>query len=135
MREDELALGEGLAESCGESGHPGLGSTVALVHGIQVLVVDVDAVELVGGDELRERVGRANGVGALRSGLVRLAKGRDDDVDTGRGVLRLLRSTDVRRKRCEGTGLVEGALKGKEGEGDDVEALQGVRVRCVEQHM
>ena len=131
MREDELALGKGRAEGLREGGHPGLGSAVALVHGVEVLVVDVDAIQCVGNHELRERAGRGDGVRTLRGGLVRLAEGGHDDVDARLGVLGLLRGTDVRRERSEGTGLVEGTLEGEEGESDDVEALNYVHVRYV----
>ena len=87
MRENELTLRKSLAESRGERGHPSLRSAVALVHRVQVLIVDVNTVELVGEDELREGVGRADGIRTLRGGLVRLTEGRDDDVDTGVSVL------------------------------------------------
>ena len=87
VRENELTLRKSLAESRGERGHPSLRSAVALVHRVQVLIVDVNTVELVGEDELREGVGRADGIRTLRGGLVRLTEGRDDDVDTSVSVL------------------------------------------------
>ena len=114
VREDELALGQGLAEGLGEGGNPRLGRAVSLVHRIQVLVVDVDAVQLVRGHELRHRVCRCDRVRALGRRLVRLAERRDDDVDARLGVFGLLGRTLVGGERSECTSLVERTVERQE---------------------
>ena len=79
--EDELALRQRLAERLRERGDPLLRGAVALVHRVQVLVVDVDAVELIVLDELGHRVAGSDGIRLCGRGLVRLAERGDDELD------------------------------------------------------
>ena len=124
VRQDELALRELLAERLGEGGDPRLRCAIALVHGGQVLVVDVDAVELVVEDELCHGVRGADGVRTGGRGLVGLAECGGDDVDACGGVLSLL------GRLCGGVKvgvvlhLVPGTGESEEREVDDVPALQ-----------
>ena len=124
VREDELALGQRLAERAGEGNDPLLGPAVALVHRREVLVVDVDAVELLLLDEARHRVRAPRRVDALGRRLVRLAERGDDDLDAGLVVLVLLRGLVCSGEGSEPASLVEGALEGEEGERNDVVALK-----------
>ncbi len=124
MRQDELALGQRLAERLRECCHPRLGRTVALVHRIQVLVVDVDAVQRIRGHELRHRVRCRDRVCALRRRLVRLAERGNDDVDARRRVLGLLGRTLVGGERRERASLVECAVERQERQRNDVVALR-----------
>ena len=114
MRQDELALRQRLPERLRERRHPRLRRPVALVHRIQVLVVDVDPVQRVRGHELRHRVRRRDRVCALGRRLVRLAERRDDDVDARLGVFGLLGRTLVGGERSECTSLVEGTVERQE---------------------
>ncbi len=135
VREDELALGEGLTERRGEGRHPLFRRAVATVHGIEVLIVDVDTVELVVEHELGECVRGADRVRALRRGLVRLTEGGHDDVDAGVVVLGLLCRAHLGCECSVGTRLVEGALESEEGESCDVPALcntMSVRIEIIE---
>lgn len=123
MAQDELALRQLLAQRRRERGHPRLRLPVALVHRVQVLVVDVDSVELVREHELRHRVRGGGRVGPGRGGLVRLTERGHDDVDAcflvcslrGRA-LRGWEGSVCRR-------LVSGTLQGEERECDDVPTL------------
>ena len=123
VREDELALGQRLAERLRERGDPLLRRAVALVHRREVLVVDVDAVELLVLDELGHRVTRADGVRLRGRGRVRLAERGDDDVDPGLRVLGLLGRTLVCGERSECASLVERTVERQERQRNDVVAL------------
>lgn len=112
MGEDELALGKGLAEGGGEGCHPLLRCAVATVHGVEVLVVDINTIKLVVEHKLGERVRGADGIRALRRGLVRLTEGGHDDVDAGVVVLGLLRSAHIGGECSVRTRLVECPLEG-----------------------
>lgn len=101
MGENELPLRQLLAQRLRKGSDPGLRCAIALVHRVEVFVVDVDSVQAVVKDELRERVGYPNGVGPIGRGLVRLAEGGGDDADARRGVFRLLRSALVGWEVCE----------------------------------
>ena len=112
--QDELALRKLLTQRLRERRHPCLGRPVALVHRIQVLVVDVDPVQRVRGDKLRHRVRRRDRVCALGRRLVCLAECGDDDVDPCLGVFGLLGRTLVGGERSECTSLVERAVERQE---------------------
>lgn len=129
VRQEELALRQRLAEGLGEGGDPGLGRAVALVHRIQVLVVDIDAVQLVRGDELRHRVSRGDRVCTLGRRLVGFAEGGHDDVDARRSVLGLLGRTLVGGQRSERASLIERTVERQERQRNDVVALSEVRQR------
>ena len=124
MRQNELALRKLLTERLGEGGDPRLRRAIALVHGGQVLVVDVNAVELVVEDELCHGVRGADGVRAGGRGLVGLAECGGDDVDACCGVLSLLGRLGGGVKVGIVLHLVPGTGEGKEREVDDVPALQ-----------
>ena len=123
MAEDELALGQGLAEGLSEGGDPSLSLAIARVHRVQVLVVNVDTIELVGGDELRHGVRSGDRVRTLGGGLVRLAERGDNDVDARLSVLGLLGRTLVGGQRSERASLVESAVERQERQRNDVVTL------------
>ena len=125
VREDELALGQRLAERLRERGHPLLCCTVALVHRREVLVVDVDPVELLVLDELGHCVARGDGVRLRRRRRVGLAKRGDDELDARLRVRGLERSLLGRRELGVCASLVLGTLEGQEGQRNDVVALGG----------
>ena len=91
VRQDKLALRQLLPQRLRECRHPFLRSAVTLVHRRQVLVIDVDPVQLVVKDKLGHRVRGADGVRSRGSGLVGLAEGRGDNLDTRLSVFSLLR--------------------------------------------
>ena len=123
VREDVLALGERLAEGRGEVRDPLLGLAVALVHRREVLVVDIDAVEAVALDPLGHGVSRVDCVRARGGGEVGRAEGGGDDLDACLVVLVLLRGLLGGGERSPVGGLVDGALKGQEGQRNNVVAL------------
>ena len=129
VREDVLALRQGLTQRRGEVRDPLLGLAVTAVHRRQVLVVDIDTVEAVALDPLRHRVGGVDGVRARGGGGVGRAERGRDDLDAGLVVLVLLGRLLGRGERGPVGGLVDGALEGQEGERDDVVALEGERGR------
>ena len=123
VREDVLALRQGLTQRRGEVRDPLLGLAVTAVHRRQVLVVDIDTVEAVALDPLRHRVGGVDGVRARGGGGVGRAERGRDDLDAGLVVLVLLGRLLGRGERGPVGGLVDRALEGQERERNDVVAL------------